>query len=180
MNKENTTHIFASLDRPQNLLTVTGSYYLLSNYTYITNYYQVRQASSLFNLLEINIKKQFTLYRHWKWRTNTILQQVAGNAPVHVPLLVSFNQMGYDGNFGFRNLFCSFGTEIRYISAYKADGYSPLTGQFYSQGDTTVRQHLPDISVYLHLRIRSFTAYTRVEGLNALAFSPNRVRVLSQ
>ncbi len=172
LSKENTTHIFASLDRPQNLLTVTGSYYLLSNYTYITNYYQVRQASSLFNLLEINIKKQFTLYRHWKWRTNTILQQVAGNAPVHVPLLVSFNQVGYDGNFGFKNLFCSFGTEIRYISAYKADGYAPLTGQFYSQGDTTVRQHLPDISVYLHLRIRSFTAYTRVEGLNALAFSP--------
>jgi hypothetical protein len=172
LSKENTTHIFASLDRPQDLLTVTASYYLLSNYTYITNYYQVRQASSLFNLLEINIKKQFTLYRHWKWRTNTILQQVAGNAPVHVPLLVSFNQVGYDGNFGFRNLFCSFGTEIRYISAYKADGYAPLTGQFYSQGDTTVRQHLPDISVYLHLRIRSFTAYTRVEGLNALAFSP--------
>jgi hypothetical protein len=173
LNKENTTHIFASLDRPQDLLSITGSYYLLSNYTYIANYYQVRQASSLFNLLEVNIKKQFTLYHHWKWRTNTILQQVAGNAPVHVPLVVSFNQIGYDGNFGFRNLFCSFGTEIRYISGYKADGYSPLTGQFYSQGDSTVRQRLPDISAYLHFRIRSFTSYLRVEGLNALAFSPN-------
>jgi hypothetical protein len=173
LNKENTTHIFASLDRPQDLMTITGSYYLLSNYTYIENYYQVRQASSLFNLLEINLKKQFTLYRHWKWRTSTILQEVAGNAPVHVPLLVSFNQIGYDGNFGFRNLFCSFGTEIRYISGYKADGYSPLTGQWFSQGDTTIRQHLPDIAAYLHMRIRSFTAYVRVEGLNALAFSPN-------
>ena len=173
LNKENTTHIFASLDRPQNLMTITGSYYLLSNYTYIANYYQVRQAASLFNLLEINLKKQFTLYRHWKWRTSTILQQVAGNSPVHVPLLVSFNQIGYDGNFGYRNLWCSFGTEIRYISGYKADGYSPLTGQFFSQGDSTIRQRLPDISAYLHFRIRSFTAYARVEGLNALAFKPN-------
>lgn len=173
LNKENTTHIFASLDRPQNKLNITASYYLLSNYTYIANYYQVRQASSLFNLLEINLKKEFTLYRHWKWRTNTILQQVAGAAPVHVPLLVSFNQIGYVGNFGFPNLWCSFGTEIRYISGYKADGYSPLTGQFFSQGDTTIRQRLPDISAYLHFRIRSFTAYVRVEGLNALAFRPN-------
>jgi hypothetical protein len=101
------------------------------------------------------------------------VQEVAGNSPVHVPLLVSFNQIGYDGNFGFRNLFCSFGTEIRYISGYKADGYSPLTGQFYSQGDSTIRQRLPDISAYLHFRIRSFTAYTRVEGLNAFALKPN-------
>lgn len=171
LSKENTTHIFASLDRPQNLMSITGSYYLLSNYTYIANYYQVRQAASLFNLLEINVKKQFTLYRHWKWRTNTIFQQVAGAAPVHVPLVVSFNQIGYDGNFGFRNLFCSFGTEIRYISGYKADGYSPLTGQWFSQGDSTIRQRVPDIAAYLHFRVRSFTGYVRVEGLNALNVS---------
>jgi len=172
LNKENTTHIFASLDQPQHDLNLTASYYLMSNYTYIANYYQVRQASALFNLLEINLKKQFTLYRHWKWRTNTIIQQVAGSAPVHVPLLVSFNQVGYDGNFGFKNLFASFGVEVRYISAYKADGYSPLTGQFFSQGDSTVRQHLPDLSFYLHFRVRSFTSYLRLEGLNAIAFSP--------
>jgi hypothetical protein len=171
--KENATHIFASLERPQNLLTITGSYYLLSNYTYLTDYSRVRQAAALFNILEINIKKQFTLYRHWKWRTNTILQQVAGSAPVHVPFLVSFNQIGYDGNFGFKNFACSFGTEVRYISPYKADEYSPLTGQFFSQGDTTVRQRLPDISAYLHFRVRGFTAYMRAEGLNALALGPN-------
>ncbi|HEV2355044.1 MAG TPA: putative porin [Puia sp.] len=173
LSKENTTHIFASLDQPDHHLSLTGSYYLLSNYTYLTDYFRVRQASALFNILEINLRKQFTLYRHWKWRTNTILQQVAGSSPVHVPLLVSFNQIGYDGNFGFSNLFCSFGTEIRYISAYKADGYSPLTGQFFSQGDSTIRQRLPDIAAYLHFRIRSFTGYVRVEGLNALAFRPH-------
>jgi hypothetical protein len=173
LSKENITHIFASLDQPQHQLSVTGSYYLLSNYTYLADYSRVRQASAIFNLLEINVKKQFSLTRHWKWRTNTIVQEVAGSSPVHVPLLVSFNQIGYDGDFGFKNFFCSFGTEIRYISAYKADGYSPLTGQFFSQGDSTVRQRLPDIAAYLHFRVRSFTAYVRVEGLNAIAFSPD-------
>ncbi len=170
--KENTTHIFASLDQPQHMMSVTGSYYLLSNYSLISNYYKESQASALFNILQITLKKQFTLYRHWKWRTQTTFQQVAGSSPVHVPLLVSFNQVGYDGNFGFQNLLLSFGTEIRYISAYKADGYSPLMGQFFSQGDSTIRQHVPDVAFYLHLRVRSFTAYVRLEGLNALAFSP--------
>lgn len=171
--KENTTNIFASLDQPEHHLTLTGSYYLMSNYAYFQDYYKQRQASSLFNLLQITVKKQFTLYRHWKWRTLTTLQQVAGSSPVHVPLLVSQNQIGYDGNFGFRNLVISFGTELRYISGYKADGYAPLTGQFYSQSDTTIRQRLPDITLYMHLRVRSFTAYVRAENVNAMKFSPH-------
>jgi hypothetical protein len=77
------------------------------------------------------------------------------------------------GNFGFKNLNLSFGVEARYVSAYKADGYAPVTGQFFTQSDTTIRQRLPDISLYLHLRIRSFTAYVRAENVNAIAFSPN-------
>lgn len=170
--KENTTHLFASLDQPQHQLTLTGSYYLMSNYHYFSDYYKESQASALFNLLQITLRKQFTLYRNWHWRTLNILQVVAGSSPVHVPLLTSVNQVGYDGSLGFKNLNVSFGTEIRYIGSYKADGYAPVTGQFYTQGDSTVRQRLPDINLYLHLRVRSFTAYLQVENVNAIKFSP--------
>jgi len=170
-SKENTTHLFASLDQPRHQLTLTGSYYLMTNYSYFTNYSRERQAS-VFNLLQISVKKQFTLYRHWKWRTLTYLQQVAGSSPVHVPLLLSTNQVGYDGNLGFKNLNISFGTELRYISPYKADGYAPVNGQFFSQ-DSTIRQRLPDISLYLHFRVRAFTAYLRAENLNAMKFAPH-------
>jgi len=172
-SKENTTHLFASLEQPQHNLRLTGAYYLMSNYSYFTDFYKERQASTLFNLLQITLQKQFNLSRVWHWRTTTILQQTTGSSPVHVPLLVSTNQLGYDGSLGFPNLNVSFGTEIRYVSGYKADGYAPLTGHFFTQGDTTIRQHLPDIALYLHMRIRSFTAYVRMENLNAMAFSPN-------
>ena len=170
--KENTTNIFASLDQPKYHLKLEGAYYLMSNYTYFRDYSKPTQESTLFNLLQISAQKRFTIYRHWKWHANLILQQVAGASPVNVPLLVFHNQIGYEGNLGFQNLQTSFGTEIRYISAYKADGYAPLTGQFFTQSDTTIRQRLPDISLYVHLRIRSFTAYVRAENLNAIAFSP--------
>ena len=146
----------------------------MSNYSYFQDYYKdIASASALFNLLQISIRKQFSLARHLNWRTNTVIQQVAGSSPVHVPLIVSTNQIGYDGTLGFRNLVISFGTEIRYISGYKADGYAPLNGQFFSQSDTTIRQHLPDINLYLHFRIRSFTAYVRAENVNSMALSPN-------
>jgi hypothetical protein len=170
--KENTTHLFASIDQPEHLLNLSASYYLMSNYAYVTNYYQESQASSVFNLLQVTLKKQFTIYRHWHWRTITTLQQVAGSSPVHVPLLISSNQIGFDGNFGYHNLNLSFGTEIRYVSGYKADGYSPVTGQFFTQ-NSVVSQHLPDINLYLHIRIRSFVAYIQGENVNAFALSPN-------
>jgi len=169
-SKENTTHLFASLEQPQHQFLLTGSYYLLTNYSYVHDFIKLAQAP-VFTILQINLRKQFTLYRHWKWRTNTSIQQIAGSSPVHVPLIVSFNQIGYDGNFGLKNLVLSFGTELRYISPYKADGYSPAVGQFFSQ-NATVTQHLPDINLYLHFRIRSFTAYIRTENVNAIAFSP--------
>jgi hypothetical protein len=170
-SKENITHLFASLDQPQHQQTFTGGYYLMTNYSYFTNYSKERQ-SSVFNLLQISIKKQFTLYRHWKWRTLSYLQQTAGSSPVHVPLLMSTNQVGYDGSLGFKNLNISFGTELRYISPYKADGYAPVVGQFFSQ-DSTIRQKLPDINLYLHFRVRSFTAYLRMENMNSMKFSPH-------
>jgi hypothetical protein len=169
--KENITHLFASIDQPQHRLNLSAAYYLVSNYPYVTKYYQEEQQGALFNILEITLRKTFTLYRHWIWRTVTTVQQVAGSSPVRVPLILSNNQIGYDGNFGYRNLNISFGTEIRYISAYKADGYTPVTDQFYTQS-STVSQKLPDINAYLHLRIRSFTAYIQAENLNSIAFKP--------
>jgi len=172
-SKENTTHLFASLEQPQNHFKVQGSYFLVTNYSYFTDYFKQRQQASPFNLLQISVQKQFTIHGPWKWRTLIVIQQTAGSSPVHVPLFLTHNQIGYDGSLGFKNLNISFGAEIRYYTGYKADGYAPVTGQFYSQSDTTIRQHLPDITGYLHFRIRTFTLYVRAENLNTMQFGPN-------
>ena len=171
--KENTTNLFASFEQPRIHLKLKGSYYLMTNYAYFQDYYKERQESAIFNLLQITAEKEFILHRHLKWRAMAVIQQVAGSSPVHVPLITVFNQIGYEGSLGFKSLLLDVGTEMRYVSWYKADGYSPVNGQFYSQTGTTLHQHLPDIAGYLHLRIRSFTAYVRVENLNSIAFKPN-------
>jgi len=65
------------------------------------------------------------------------------------------------------------GAEIRYRAAYKADNYTPLTGQFFYQDSSTIRNDLPDISAYVHFRIRPFKAFLRFENLNTARKQPN-------
>jgi hypothetical protein len=165
--KENTTAIFGSFDLPQHQLKLTGTYRLVSNFTYFKDYKQAAQYPTVFNGLEITAQKQFRLGGNWHWRTWIVIQQLTGNPPVNVPFLLTRNQVGYDGNLGFKNLFTSFGLEFRYYTPYKADRYSPVIGQFFNQEDTTVHMRLPEIAAYFHFRIRTFTSYIRLENLNS-------------
>jgi Putative porin len=45
-----------------------------------------------------------------------------------------------------------------------------LMGQFYNQNLYSI-DNRPDIAAYLHFRIKSFMAYTRVENLNTYRFA---------
>jgi hypothetical protein len=164
--KENNTHLFASYILPSFKLKLTGHYYLATNYTYITKYYQLQQESSLFNILQIALQKTIRLGKRWNWHTEIYVQQVIGAAPVHVPPLYTRNRIAYEGTLGFKNLDIAMGAEVRYRAPYKADGYSPVLGQFYYQDSITINNPLPDITGYVHFRIRSFKAFVRAENLN--------------
>jgi putative beta-barrel porin len=172
LKKENNTRIYGSYDMPRQKLKLTGSYYLLSNYTFYHDYYHINQTSAIFNILQFSAEKEFRLSKNWIWRIWAVVQQRAGDAPVNLPFFLTRNQIGYDGNLGFKNLLISMGFEVRYFTPYKANDYSPVIGQFNNQDTVTVRLERPDIGAYLHFRIKSFTAYVRAENLNTLEFSP--------
>ncbi|MDP4212412.1 MAG: putative porin [Bacteroidota bacterium] len=169
--KENVIHLFGSIDQPKLGLRLNADYYLLNNYPYFQNYYEAAQESNPFNILQISADKVIHVSRRWVLRTKLILQQRAGNSPVNIPLFVTHNQFGYEGKLGFKNLVIAFGVELRYYSPYKADGYSPVVGQFFTQTETTIKQKLPDIGAYVNFRIRSFVAYVRTENLNTMQVS---------
>lgn len=139
----------------------------MSNYTYFADFKQPAQEATLFNLLQLTAEKQFKIGGKWNWRTWLVIQQLTGNPPVNLPIFLTRNQVGYDGNLGFKNLLTSFGLEFRYYTPYKADRYSPIMGQFFNQEDSTVRMKIPEVTAYLHFRIKTFTAYIRVENLNS-------------
>ena len=170
-NKENYIHIFGSIERPEKKMVLAGSYFLYTNFSYFKNFYEPDQASAVFNVLKLTFQREFRLSRRFNWRTWTVLQQRAGDAPVNLPLVFTRNQIGYDGNLGFKNLVMSTGFELRYFTPYKGQGYSPLTGQFYYQDEHTIQMKLPELTAYMNFRIRTFNAYLRVENLNSFEFS---------
>ena len=171
-NKENVIHLFGSYDQPKLALTLTGNYYLMNNYPYFSGYYTPAQETNPFNVLIVSADKRIDITRHLILRASVYLQKVAGGSPVHIPLFVTQDQIGYEGKLGFKNLVLATGLEIRYYTPYLADGYSPIVGQFFTQNQTTIAQHLPDINAYLNFRIRSFVAYVRLENLNTAGFLP--------
>ncbi len=167
--KENITRLFAVINVPPAALQITGEYYLVSNLSYFSQLYTSTQASSLFNVLNLSASKWVRLNKHLGVYLDGNVQQIAGNAPVNLPLVTARGRLAYEGNF-FKNLFLSTGIDVRYNTPYKADNYSPLNGQFVYQ-DTTTISNRPNIDAYLNIRIKGFTGYVQLENLNTLDVS---------
>ncbi len=166
-SKENITTIRASADNPFINLAVAN--FLITNYTYFNGYYQTNQYTRVINLLQATASRKMKLSRRWNWYAEVAVQQVDGAAPIKVPLFFTRNRLAFEGVF-YKNLNLSAGLEFRYYTPYKAYNYSPVMGKFTTQ-DTVSINNRPDISGFLHFRIKSFTAYLRAENLNAVDFS---------
>lgn len=166
LNDENVTSVYGSLYLNPIKARVSVNYYLLSNYTYFSDPLTVSQYAPLFNFVRAGINKEVTWRRHWKLYLDLYVQAAAGNAPIHLPWLYTRTRIGYEGR-PYRNLVMATGFDMRFTSAYFADGYSPIVGQFYYQDQQKIAT-LPDIAYYIHFRIRSFTAFTRFENLNTM------------
>ena len=167
-NKENTTRLYGSYFLPVLQLRLSADYYLLSNYTYVTDWYQLEQESSLFNVLRVAVQKTFRFgkKKNMHWHADLWLQQRVGSGPVNLPSLFTRHRIGYEGNLGFRNLRIAMGLEGKYRAPYRADDYSPVLRQFFYQNRLRISNPLPDISAYVHFRIRPFSAFVRFENLN--------------
>jgi hypothetical protein len=164
--KENITHFSGRAINPKWKIQLGADYYLVTNYLYFTEYYKPSQENDVFSFLRLSGLKTFPIGRHWNWHAELYLQQLAGNAELHLPLVFTRNRIEYEGNFGFKNLVVAFGGELRYHTPYKIDNYSPAVGQF-SYQDSTLIKNRPEFNAFFNFRIRSFKAYVRAENLNS-------------
>jgi len=171
-SRENNTQLFASYYLPSLRLRLSVHYYLMNKYTYVRRFFELQQESGLFNVLVAAGEKSFRLGKSWIAHAHLIMQRRIGDVELNLPLLFARARIGYEGNLGFRNLDIAFGSELRYRSPYRADNYSPVLGQFFYQDSIVIRNSLPDISAYVHFRIRSLRAYLRAENLNTAESRP--------
>jgi hypothetical protein len=166
--KENITMMSATAEN--RFVNLSATNYVIANLPYFEDYTKQGQYTTIFNLLQLDASKKIKLTKYWNWYIDVVLQQTDGGAPVKVPLLFTRNRIAFEGNF-FKNLDLSAGLDVRYYTAYDAYNYSPVVGQFITQPNAPSLVNKPDISAFLHIRIKSFTAYVRAENLNAVNFS---------
>ncbi|MBI2283201.1 MAG: hypothetical protein HYU71_05790 [Bacteroidetes bacterium] len=164
--KENIIRLFGLYENPRNGWKLGAEYFVVNNYLYFDSFFTAKQYGSLFNVLHLNAEKKFRLSRYWNWYTEIHVQQTTGQPPVNIPFLLTRNRIAFEGNFA-TNLFLSTGLELRYNTAYKADDYSPMLGQYFVQQTNTISNR-PDIAAFLHFRIKSFKGFLRLENLNTL------------
>ncbi len=168
LKQENWTHLSGQYFLPSLQMQLFGHYYLVSNYTYWDTYTTFKQEATLTSVLHVGASKTFKLSKHWNWHAALHVQTEASDA-INLPLLYAQNRIAYEGLF-FKNLNLSTGVEIRYFTPYTINDFSPINGQWVVQDTATIRNR-PDIHAFLHLRIRSFRLFTRLENLNALSIN---------
>lgn len=171
LGKENITKLQFIADNDKLKYNLTVNYYIINNYTYLSNYYTSAQASGVFNILEVLFSKHFQL-KHWNWYADFAIQQLHGSAPVNIPSLWTRHRIAYENKL-FTNLNMMVGLEGKYMTAYKADDYSPVIGQFVYQDTQTVKYYAPDLAAFLHIRVKSLSAYIRAENLNTFFANNN-------
>lgn len=165
LKNTNLTRLQFAADNPVLKYHLEANYYLITNYTYFKNYQESAQYSSAFNLLQVLFSKRFTA-GHFNWYLDLAYQQTDGATPLHVPNFWTRDRFTFEGLF-FKNLNWCSGLEFLYNTAYYADDYSPMMQQFVYQKDDKISNTYPSAAAFVHLRIKTFTAYVRAENLNA-------------
>ncbi|MEP6628414.1 MAG: putative porin, partial [Ginsengibacter sp.] len=141
----------------------------IANYTYFKNYYQTDQFNGLVNLTQFTAATRNKISRRLVLYSDFIVQQTAGDSPVRVPLFYTRQRLAFEGNF-FKNLNLSTGLEVKYNTPYKANNYSPVMGQFFKQDSVTI-SNLPEVNAFFNFRIKSFSAFIKMENLNTVNVS---------
>lgn len=167
LNKENITKLYTSFLIPTIKTGITAHYFLIGNYTYFDSFFTAKQERNIFNIIQVQANRKTKLSKHWSLYTELIIQKATSNSPVNMPFLLTRNRFAYEGKF-YKNLNLSTGIEIKYNTAYNADGYSPLLGQFYVQNKISFNNR-PEINAFFHFNIKRFYGFVRFENLNTVS-----------
>ena len=165
--KENITVITFQANNPR--FTLMARNISIANYTYFKDFYHTDQFNGLVNLSQFTASTKSKITRHVSLYSDFIIQQTTGNNPIRVPLFYTRQRLAFEGNF-FKNLNLSTGLDVKYNTPYKANNYSPVMGQFFPQDSITI-SNLPQLDAFFNFRIKSFTAFIKMENLNTVDVS---------
>lgn len=170
-SKQSSTYLAATLYIDKLGLQVTGSNVLAGNYIYLDNDWKVQQYNSIFNVIQVQATHDLR-FGHYRTYSEALIQQVAGNAPINIPLVMLRHISSYENKIFDNKLLFNAGLEIRYHTPFTTAGYSPYFNQFtYRTGATT--QNVPEVLIFASFRVKQFRMHASMDQLQQYLFKKN-------
>lgn len=156
-------------------LEAGAAYHLFNNYIYFDSTGRPAQITSPVSLFQLTLRKDFE-WRHFGM-SNVLAWQSSSADVLRVPALFGKHSIYYTGKWFDQTLEVQMGIDVRYTTAYFADHYNPLSGQFNLQN----RQELdfvPNTDLFFSMKLRTFRAFVKWENAQTLV-RPNDLLYLS-
>lgn len=168
--KENTTHIYGSLEYLPWKIKVSVHQWLVANYFYFYNQRQATQYNSALSITQVELQKKFQILPWLVEYAYFGFHYVPNGAPINLPMFYTIQRIAAETVF-LKKFMLSAGIEARFVLPYSVADYSPILGQFvYTKNNKNFIY--PDVNVFIHLNVRGVRFYIRAENLNTL-FNPN-------
>ncbi|MCB0376114.1 MAG: hypothetical protein KDD04_09370, partial [Sinomicrobium sp.] len=170
-NKERTQQ-FQFRFRSRKWITAGVEFAVLDNHAYFAEasvadaQVQPFQYTNTINYLKLRLEKEFTL---GKFALNNTLmyQQVSqDDAIINVPQFVSRNTLYFSDHLFKKALYVQVGLNVKYFTAYNANAYSPLLGEFYVQDQREIG-NFPLMDFFINAKVRQTRIYLKAEHFNS-------------
>ncbi|WP_224485524.1 putative porin [Robertkochia aurantiaca] len=100
-------------------------------------------------------------------RNTLMYQEVSQDDPIlNVPQLVTRNTLYYSNHLFDKAMYIQTGVTFKYFTAYKANAYSPLLGEFYIQ-DTEEIGDFPVLDFFINAKVQRTRIFFKLEHVNS-------------
>ena len=146
-------------------LEVIGAVNSYTNVLYFDNYATARQYTGTVQVFYASLKKDFSL---WNWHLNNRItyQKTPDLSVIRLPELVLEHSLYYENDLIKKALHLQIGASVYYSTAYYADAYMPVTGEFYLQNQKKYGNY-PFIDFFINAKIKTVRIFFKIDHLNS-------------
>ena len=147
-------------------IKISAYNYTLKNYQYYAAPDVAAYESNAINILVLSFANRFGI-KGFHIDNDIWFQKSAGSSVIRLPLFATKHSVYYERHIFKHVLWFAFGVDLRYYTPFLANGYFPLTGQFYKQ-DYQEMKFYPVLDIFLNVKVKSLRVF--LVGTNISSF----------
>lgn len=147
-------------------ISLSASANRISHNIWLDEQLRTVQSDSSAMLLQGAVTAQLQ-FGHFHYQMQQLVQYSSDQDQIRVPLFASKNTLYVDFNLFHGALRTQAGADLRYHTAFKADGYDPLLGVFYRQDAAEVGNYIYG-DIFINLQIKRASIYVKAGHLNSI------------